>query len=105
MPQKRTLHVYRSNGSWVVKKEGVTAETFSTRRAAVTAARERARRETGQLVVYGPDGGIRKYETYGMAPVPDPPRKSRMAGRIGRAVGSVALKRIQSDDTSRRAQA
>ncbi len=100
MSAKRTVHVYRSDGAWAVKKEGVGAETFATQREAVTAARESVRSQAGQLVIHGADGRILEHETYGMTPVQDPPRKSRLARQIGRAVGKVALKRVQSDHNS-----
>jgi uncharacterized protein DUF2188 len=100
MSVKRTVHVYRSNGVWAVQKEGVSAQTFPTRREAATAARQRIRRDMGQFVVHGPDGGIREYETHGMTPVQNPPGKSRLAKRIGRAVGKVALRRLQSDQVA-----
>jgi hypothetical protein len=48
-------------------------------------------------VVHGKNGQIQEYETYRMTRILDPPRKSRMAGRIGRAVGKMALERVQSD--------
>ena len=38
-------------------------------------------------------------DTYGMTPIQDPPRRSRAAKRIGRAVGKVALQRVQSDSS------
>ena len=100
MSAKRTVHIYRSDGAWAVKKEGVVAETFSTQREAVTAARQSVRSKAGQLVIHGADGRILEHETYGMTPVQDPPRKSRLAKRIGRAVGRIALKRLQFDPIS-----
>jgi hypothetical protein len=94
----RTLHVYPSDGGWVVQKEGKSAETFPTQRQAVEAARRTVKNKTtGQLVIHGRDGRIREHETYGMTRVQDPPKKSRLAKRIGRAVGKVALDRVQSD--------
>src|SRR5437868_12331771 len=81
----KTVHVYRSNGAWAVKKEGESARTFSTQREAVDAARASVKSErTGQFVVHGKNGEIRDYETHGMIRIQDPPKKSRMAGRIGR---------------------
>jgi len=93
-----TFHIYPSDGVWVVQKEGKNAETFPTQREAVEAARQIVRHKTeGQLVIHGKDGGIREHETYGMPQIQDPPKKSRLAKRIGRAVGAVALKRVKSD--------
>src|SRR5437660_1946946 len=85
----KTVHVYRSDGS---------ARTFSTQREAVDAARASVKSErSGQFAVHGKNGEIREYETHGMIRIQDPPKKSRMAGRIGRAVGKVVLERVQSD--------
>src|SRR5436305_4598289 len=97
MAAKRTVHVFRSDGAWAVKKEGGAAANFSTQREAVTAARQSFRTAAGQLVVHGTDGRIRGHETFGMTPIQDPPRRSRLAKQISRAVGRVALRRIQSD--------
>src|SRR5260370_14877965 len=93
----RTLHVYRSDGAWAVKKEGVIAKTFPTQREAIEAARRSVRNDAGQVVIHAKDGRIRDHETYGMTRVQDPPKKSRLAKRIGRAVGKVALNRVLSD--------
>ncbi|MCC6858685.1 MAG: DUF2188 domain-containing protein [Bryobacterales bacterium] len=94
----KTYHVYPWDGTWAVKKEGVTAKTYRTQREAIKAARMTAKTAAGgQLVIHGRDGRIRKHETYGMALIQDPPKKSRLAKRIGRAVGAVALRRMQSD--------
>ena len=88
----------------MVQKEGKGAETFPTRREAVKAARQIVRDKTaGQLVIHGRDGRIRAHETYGMTRIQDPPKKSRLARRIGRAVGKVALDRVQADPNSPRA--
>lgn len=97
----KTYHVFPSNGAWAVKKEGARAETYRTQGEAIKAARTTAKKaKSGQLVVHARDGRIREHETYGMSPVQDPPRKSRLAKRIGRAVGKVALKRVQADSHS-----
>jgi hypothetical protein len=98
----KTYHVYRSDGTWTLKKEGIEAETYRTQNEAIKAARMIAKRanDGGQLVIHAKDGRIREHETYGMTPILDPPKKSRLAKRIGRAVGRVALKRVQSDSHS-----
>ena len=94
----KTVHVYRSDGAWTVKKEGKSGKSFSTQRKAVEAAKKSVRKErAGQFVVHGRNGQIREYGTYRMTRIQDPPKKSRMAGRIGRAVGKVVLERVQSD--------
>jgi len=94
----KTVHVYRSDGVWTVKKEGTSAKTFSSQRKAVDAARESVKKAgAGQLVVYGRNGQIREYRTYRMTRIQDPPKRSRIAGRIERAVGKMALERVQAD--------
>jgi hypothetical protein len=94
----KTFHVYRSNGGWVVQKEGKRANMFRTQREAVEAARQIVKDSAaGQLVIHGSDGQVRDHETYGMTRIQDPPKKSRLAKRIQRAVGKVALERVQSD--------
>lgn len=94
----KTFHVYPSDEGWVVQKEGKSAETFPTQREAVEAARQIVRDKTpGQLVIHGRDGQILKHETYGMTRIQDPPKKSPLAKQIGRAVGKIALERVQSD--------
>jgi hypothetical protein len=100
MSARRTVHVYRSDGAWVIQKEGDDAETFRSQREALTAARQSIQSSSGQIVIHGADGRIREYEIHGMTPVQDPPRKSRLARQIGRAVGRVALKRVKSDRIS-----
>jgi Uncharacterized protein conserved in bacteria (DUF2188) len=93
----KTIHVYRSNGNWAVKKEGKSARIFSTQGEAIDAAKRSVRGErAGQFVVHGKDGEIREHETHGMIRIQDPPKKSRMADRIRRAVGKVALERVRS---------
>ena len=93
----KTVHVYRSDGAWTVKKEGKSAKTFPTQRKAVDAAKKSVKRDrAGQFVVHGRNGEIREHGTRGMPPIQDPPKKSRMAGRIARAVGKLSLARVQS---------
>jgi hypothetical protein len=94
----RTVHIYRSNGAWTVKKEGQSAEAFSTQKQAVAAARKSIKKErAGQFVVHGPNGEIRKHESHGMTRIQEHPKKSPIARQIARAVGKVVLERVQSD--------
>jgi hypothetical protein len=94
----RTVHVYRSGRAWTVKKEGKSAETFSTQRKAVAAARKSMKKDgSGQLVVHGSNGRIRHYETYRMIRIQEHPKKSPIAAQIERAVSKVVLQRVQSD--------
>ncbi len=104
MLMTKTFHIYPSNGGWAVQKEGRRPTTFPSQRKAIEAARQSVRdNAAGQLVIHGRDGRIREHEAYGMTRIQDPPRKSRLAKRIGRAVGKVALERIQSDPLPPRA--
>jgi hypothetical protein len=97
MPSK-TLHIYRSVGSWTAKKEGKPAKTFPTRGEAIDAPRKTIRKEgAGQFVVYGPNSEIRKHESYGMTKILRPRKKSPIAKQISRAVGQEVLARIKSD--------
>ena len=94
----KTIHVYRSDGEWAVKREGTSARTFSTQRQAVDAARESVKKNpAGQFVVHGKRGQIKEYGMHGMTRIQDPAKRSRIAGRIGRAVGKVVLERVRAD--------
>jgi hypothetical protein len=94
----KTFHIYRSNGSWTVKKEGKPAKTFPTQREAVAATRKTIKKDgAGQFVVYGPNSDIRKHESYGMVKILPPRKKSPIAKQISRAVGQVVLAHIKSD--------
>lgn len=96
---QKTIHVYRSDGVWAVKRAGTSARTFPTQRAAVAAAKKTARKQNAaQFVVHGKNGEILDYGTYGIVRIQDPPKKSRIAGRIGRIVGKVALEKVRSND-------
>jgi hypothetical protein len=97
----KTFHVYPSDAGWVVRKEGRHAETYPTQRAAVDAARQSIKDSTqGQLVIHKRDGSIRDHQTYGMPRVQDPPKKSRLAKQIERAVEKVTLEGIHPDSKS-----
>lgn len=94
----RTLHVYREDGGWIVKKMGQSARVFRTQREAVAAAKSAIRHEkVGQFVIHGKDGAIRGYGAYGMPRIQDPPKKSRNAHRISQVVGQAALDQLRSD--------
>jgi hypothetical protein len=94
----KTVHVFPSDGTWVVKREGKSGKTFVTQGEAIQAARKSVRTEkAGQFVVHGTDGKIKDHGAYRMTPVKDPPRKSRRAGDIERAVGEISLRRVQAD--------
>ena len=96
----RTVHVFSSDGAWEVKSEGAKGHIYASQREAIAAALKAIRNKSiGQLVIHGKKGQIRERDTYGMTPIQDPPRRSRAAKRIGRAVGKVALRRVQSDSS------
>lgn len=91
----KTVHVFPSDGTWVVKREGKSGKIFVTQGEAIQAARKSVKTEkAGQFVVHGTDGKIKDHEAYRMTPVQDPPRKSRRAGDIERAVGEISLRRV-----------
>lgn len=94
----KTVHVFPTNGAWVVKREGKSGKIFVTQCEAIQAALKSVRTEkAGQFVVHGADGSIKDHEVYRMTPVQDPPRKSRRARDIERAVGEISLRRVQAD--------
>src|ERR1043165_6052393 len=81
----KTVHVFPSNGTWVVKREGKSGKRFGTQGEAVQAARKSVRMErAGQFVVHGENGKITDHGAYGMTRVQDPPKKSRRARDIER---------------------
>jgi hypothetical protein len=81
----KTFHIYRSNGSWTVKKEGKSAKAFHTQREAMDATRKTIKKDgAGQFVVYGPTSEIRKHESYGMTKILRPRKKSPIAKKISR---------------------
>ena len=84
----RTVHVFSSDGAWEVKSEGAKGHIYASQREAIAAALKAIRNKS-----------IGQRDTYGMTPIQDPPRRSRAAKRIGRAVGKVALQRVQSDSS------
>ncbi|MFN7923198.1 MAG: DUF2188 domain-containing protein [Bryobacteraceae bacterium] len=93
----KTYHVYWWNGSWSVRKEGGTAKVFRTQREAIHAARGIVKKMgRAQLAIHGADGRVRIHETYGIRRVMDVPKKSRLAKQIGRAVGQLAIMRLES---------
>ena len=93
-----TVHVFPSDGTWVVKREGKSGKIFVTQGEAVLAARKSVKtKKAGQFVVHGTDGRIKDHGTYRMTPIQDPPKKSRRAGDIERAVGEISLRRVQAD--------
>jgi hypothetical protein len=95
----KTLHVYPSDGVWVVKREGQRASTFGTRREAFAIAVRRGKKaKSAQVVVHGKDGQILEYRNYGMPKIQEPLGKGRLADKkIATAVGRVVLDRLHAD--------
>lgn len=63
---KRNIHVVPSSGQWSVRKEGATRATgvYSTKKDAVVAAREVAKRAgASDLVVHNKDGTVLSRDT------------------------------------------
>lgn len=106
MPAK-TLHVYRSDAGWEVKKEGRRPRTFRTKRDALAMAIHQVRNAgAGQIAVHRPDGRIVEHRTYGMPKVQQPRGKSSLGDtKIAKAVAKVVLDRLKSDSFPRRAHA
>lgn len=99
----KTVHVFRSDGSWLVKREGEPGKIFVTRREAIDAARKSVKRDSaGQFVVHGKDGQIKEHGAHGMTQIQDPPKKSGRASDIARAVSQVVLQRVQSQNRRER---
>src|SRR6266487_935330 len=95
----KTVHVFRSDGSWLVKREGKSGKIFVTQREAIDAARKSVKRDSaGQFVVHGKNGQIKEHGSHGMTQIQDPPKKSGRASDIARAVSQVVLKRVQSQN-------
>ena len=64
------VHVVPHAGLWAIKQEGVVEpmQTFPTETEAVTAGREIAMRERGELFIHGRGGEIRDRRSYGHDP-------------------------------------
>src|SRR5260370_27782709 len=95
----QTVHVYRSDAGWAVKREGrKSSDLFATQKAAIERARSIARDSApSQLIVHGKDGLIRDYVTHGLPKVQDPPGKRGAKKSIQKAVGRVVLERFALD--------
>lgn len=94
----RTLHVYRSPGGWIVKKEGKRADIFGTKKEALAMAVRRAKKASAaQIAVYGKDGRIVEHRAYGMPKILRPAKESPRAEEISRAVGTFVLNRLALD--------
>lgn len=74
MGNNKRIHVVPHNGIWATRREGAVrvGSTHSTQSEATDAARGRAIREGGEVVIHRPDGRIRDADSYGSDP--NPPR-------------------------------
>ena len=68
----KNQHVVPKDGGWAVRGEGNSRFTSShaTQKAAIGAARDRARKQGAELIVHGRDGKIRQRNMYGKDPLP-----------------------------------
>ena len=76
MASKR-IHVVPPNGDWATRREGAArvGSTHTTQAKAIDAARGRAEREHGEVIIHRPDGRIRDADSYGNDPNPPTDRK------------------------------
>ena len=67
----RAQLVVPRDGKWAVRKSGAHRVTrlFPTQLEALEAARDLAQKQGTVLYIFGPDGRIRKRESYGREPV------------------------------------
>ena len=74
MSNDKRIHVVPHNGEWATRREGAdrVGSTHPTQADAIGAARGRAIRERGEVVIHRPDGRIRDADSYGNDP--NPPR-------------------------------
>ncbi|MCW3059652.1 MAG: hypothetical protein JWQ02_1473 [Capsulimonas sp.] len=69
---KNNIHVIPHNDNWAVEREGAqrVSSTHDTQAAAISAARNTARTEHGELFIHGRNGEIRDRDSYGNDPFP-----------------------------------
>ncbi|MEJ7830871.1 MAG: DUF2188 domain-containing protein [Segetibacter sp.] len=74
---KKNQHVIPLGNGWAVKGEGSKKFTVitETQKDAITVAREIAKNNKSELVIYGKDGKIRDKDSYGNDPNPPKDRK------------------------------
>lgn len=77
MSNDKRIHVVPRNGAWATRREGAgrVGSTHPTQAEAIEAARTRAIREAGEVVIHRPDGRIRDADSYGNDPNPPHDRK------------------------------
>ena len=72
MSNDKRIHVVPHNGAWATRREGASrvGSTHTTQSDAIDAARGRAIRDAGEVVIHRPDGQIRDSNSYGNDPFP-----------------------------------
>lgn len=65
--QSVAYHVLPHDGRWAIRRQGAqrVSSTYKTQREAIGIARERARKQRGELVVHARDGSVRNRDSYG----------------------------------------
>lgn len=68
----KRIHVVPHASGWATRREGASrvSSTHDTQAAATEAARGRAIREHGEVVIHRPNGQIRDANSYGNDPFP-----------------------------------
>lgn len=68
----KRIHVVPHGSGWATRSEGASrvGSTFRTQTEAAEAARNKALRERGEVVIHRPDGRIRDGNSYGSDPFP-----------------------------------
>lgn len=76
MSRKR-IHVVPHGDGWATRREGAqrVGSTHPTQGDAIGAARGRAQRDRGEVVIHRPDGRIRDADSYGNDPFPPRDKK------------------------------
>ena len=74
MTNRKNIHVVPNGDDWAVRREGAgrASSIHDTQRDATNAAREVARRESGELFIHRPNGEIRDRDSYGNDPANRP---------------------------------
>ena len=93
----RSFHIFGLNKGFAVQREGSSAQIFPTQREAILAARKMIKEEkVGQIAIHGKDGGIRRFETYGLRRIQVPSKRSPLAKRMKLAIDKMSLERVRS---------
>lgn len=72
MSNDKRIHVVPHNGIWATRREGASrvGSAHTTQADAIEAARSRAIRDAGEVVIHRPNGRIRDSNSYGNDPFP-----------------------------------